>query len=165
MEYKINQMKDQDWPEVQKIYQQGIETRDATFDAKVPEREEWDEKYHSSCRLVARDGDDILGWAALIPLLKKEAFSGVGEVSIYIALEYRGEGIGQRLLEKLIEVSEKEGFWTLEAWIFPSNQASLALHKKLGFREVGMRKKIGRMKNGQWRDVMVLERRSKKVGV
>ena len=160
MEYKIVQMKCQDWQQVKEIYQQGIETGQATFDRKVPAWEEWDSRYHSSCRLVARAGNDVLGWAALIPLSKKEAFSGVAEISIYIAAEFRGEGIGAKILKELIKVSKENGFWTLEAWIFPSNQASLALHKKFGFRKVGLRKKIGKMENGTWRDVVILERRN-----
>jgi phosphinothricin acetyltransferase len=112
---------------------------------------------------VARSGDEIVGWAALSPVQRKSAYQGVAEVSIYVAEGARGSGVARALAEATIAASEREGIWTLEAWIFPENRASLALCEALGFRVVGIRERIGRL-HGRWRDVVIVERRSASVG-
>ncbi|WP_018248373.1 GNAT family N-acetyltransferase [Orenia marismortui] len=165
MEYIIDKMEYEDWEEVREIYLEGIKTGNSTFQIKAPNWKEWDKGHSSECRLVAKEGDDVLGWAALSPVSSRCVYSGVAEVSIYIASQYRGNGIGTDLLKELIEISERNEFWTLQAGIFPENRSSLLLHKNCGFREVGIREKIGKMKNGEWRDVVLLERRSNKVGI
>lgn len=165
MNYTIDKMSFEDWEQVRKIYLEGIKTGNATFETEAPSWQEWDKGHISTCRLVAKKENDVLGWAALSPVSSRCVYSGVGEVSIYVSSKYRGNGIGTNLLKKLIEVSEENGFWTLQASIFPDNKSSLALHKKCGFREIGVRKKIGKMKNGDWRDNVLLERRSNKVGI
>lgn len=157
-------MVDTDWKQVAHIYQQGIATGDATFEQHVPEWAIWDKDHLKSCRIIALDHHTIAGWAALSPVSGRCVYGGVAEVSVYVADNYRGQKIGHLLLEQLITVSEKENFWTLQAGIFRENTASLHLHKKLGFREIGYREKIGKM-NGRWRDVILLERRSGKVGL
>ena len=162
MDYKIEVMDKSDWEEVKKIYEKGIKTGNATFDNKAPTWEEWDRGHFKKCRLVIKNKDNIYGWAALSPVYKKKAYEGVGEVSIYIDPEYQGKGFGKQLLEALIESSEKNGFWTLEAKIFPENEVSIYLHKKYGFRLVGIREKLGKTSEGIWRDVALLERRSSK---
>lgn len=159
----IDAMTADDWPLVRHIYQEGIHTGDATFETEVPAWEIWDQKYHANCRLVARRAGEIVGWAALSPTSARQVYAGVAEVSIYVAASARGQGVGTRLLKALVEASEQAGFWTLQAGIFPENASSIALHYRMGFRQVGVREHIGHM-NGRWRDVVLLERRSKKVG-
>jgi L-amino acid N-acyltransferase YncA len=148
-----------DWPSIAEIYRQGIATGNATFETKVPEWPVWDQSHHEKCRLIVMSDGEVSGWAALIPVSKRSVYSGVAEVSIYIAVRFRGSGLGKLLLEKLVRESEKEGFWTLQASIFPENGASLKIHKDLGFREVGFRERIAEM-NGTWRNTVLLERRS-----
>ncbi len=148
-----------DWEKVRAIYLEGIATGNATFETTAPSWEEWDSAHLAHSRLVARASSDIAGWAALSPVSRREVYAGVAEVSIYVKFTYRGQGIGRALLAALIAESEKHGIWTLQAGIFPENEHSLLLHKQAGFREVGRRERIGRM-DGQWRDVMLLERRS-----
>ena len=157
-------MRDSDWPAVREIYREGIETGDATFQTGVPEWAEWDANHLRHSRLVARDADAVGGWAALSPVSRRECYSGVAEVSIYIAEAHRGRGLGRRLLFELIAASEARGMWTLQAGIFPENRASIALHERLGFRRVGVRERIGH-RDGRWRDTVLLERRSKVVGL
>lgn len=105
----------------------------------------------------------MLGWAVLSPVSSRCVYGGVAEVSVYVAADARGRGVGSRLLDALVEGAEAEGVWTLQAGIFPENEATLALHRKHGFREVGRRERIGRM-GGRWRDTLLLERRSAVVG-
>jgi L-amino acid N-acyltransferase YncA len=156
-------MTPRDWPAVRAIYLEGIATGDATFETAAPEWEEWDQKHLAICRLVTRCGDEVLGWAALSPVSQRPAYRGVAEVSIYVAARARGQGVGCALLSMLIRSSEHEGIWTLQAGIFPENTASIQLHERAGFRIVGVRKRIG-VRNGRWRDVVLLERRSEAVG-
>lgn len=163
-EYKIIPMQPSDWPAVREIYAQGIATRNATFETELPAWEKWDSNHRSDCRLVARDGNAVLGWAALSPVSSRQVYAGVAEVSVYVASESRGRGVGKALLQALIEGSEKAGTWTLQAGIFPENTASIVLHKSLGFGEVGVRQQIGKL-DGRWRDVVLLERRSTKAGI
>ena len=156
----IDTLQTSDWPSIQAIYLEGIQTKNATFETAVPTWEEWDNRHLASCRLVARSGlgSAVLGWAALSPYSHRRVYAGVAEVSIYISAAARGQGIGKLLLTRLIELSEMEGFWTLQAGIFPENAASLALHQGCGFRVVGRREHIGQL-DGVWRDVLLLERR------
>ena len=153
-----------DWPVVQAIYQQGIDTKNATFEDKVKTWDEWNRATWPDCRLVAELEGEIAGWAALSPVSSRAVYAGVAEVSIYVAAVHRGQGVGAHLLTALIDASEQAGFWTLQAGIFPENVASIQLHKKCGFRTVGLREKLGQM-DGVWRDVVLLERRSQIVGV
>lgn len=152
-----------DWSFVQDIYQQGIDTKNATFQEKAKEWSEWNSSTLKTCRLVAVEEDNVVGWAALSPVSSRRVYAGVAEVSVYVANAHQGQGLGKLLLASLVTESEKAGLWTLQAGIFPENIASLAVHKKCGFRVVGVREKIGQM-NGIWRDVLLLERRSKTIG-
>jgi len=156
---QIGPMTAADWPAVREIYGQGIATGDATFEKNPPELETWDRGHLASCRLVVREGEEIAGWAALSPVSGRCVYAGVAEVSVYVRASARGQGIGLKLLEALVEESEKSGIWTLQAGIFPENVASIAIHHKAGFRTVGTREKLGCM-NGRWRDVVLMERRS-----
>jgi len=153
-----------DWKSVSAIYEQGIATGDATFEQKSPPWDEWNNGHLKNCRIVAEYESQIIGWAALSPVSGRCVYGGVAEISIYVAADYRGFKIGTNLLEHLIAESEKEGFWTLQAGIFPENKGSLKIHQDAGFRIVGYREKIGKM-NGVWRDNMLLERRSKTNGI
>jgi phosphinothricin acetyltransferase len=152
-----------DWPAVRAIYQEGIATRNATFENDAPPWEEWDSGHLRDGRLVALLDGKVIAWASLSPVSGRCVYSGVAEVSIYIAAAMRGQGIGGALLETLIRESEEKGFWTLQAGIFPENEASMALHQKYGFRIVGRRDRLGKM-DDRWRDVMLLERRSAVAG-
>jgi L-amino acid N-acyltransferase YncA len=154
-----------DWPAVAAIYQEGIDTGRATFETAVPDHETWDAAHLESCRLVAEAEDGtVLGWAALTPVSGRCVYAGVAEVSVYVAAAARGQGVGKLLLRALVETSEADGIWTLQAAMFPENRGSVALHKSLGFRRVGVRKKLGQL-HGIWRDVLLMERRSSRVGV
>ncbi|HXZ40287.1 MAG TPA: GNAT family N-acetyltransferase [Terriglobales bacterium] len=163
MKIQIMPMRAEDWPAVREIYAQGIATGNATFETAIPDWVRWDETHHKHCRLIARDGTRTLGWAALSPVSRRRVYAGVAEVSIYVADGARRGGVGKALLKNLIEQSEKHGIWTLQAGIFPDNVASIALHKSCGFREVGVRQRLGQLA-GVWRDVVLLERRSSCVG-
>lgn len=160
----IEAMRPDDWPVVKVIYEAGIATGNATFETQAPEWHVWDKGHRQDCRLVALSGGVVIGWAALSPVSGRCVYAGVVESSIYIAESARGRGIGKALLMALVDESEKAGIWTIQTGIFPENVASIALHKACGFREVGIRERIGCM-NGWWRDVVFLERRSKVVGV
>ena len=153
-----------DWEIVAEIYRQGIETNNATFQQQIPTWEEWDNGHLKNCRVLASIDNKIAGWAALTPVSGRCVYAGVAEVSVYVADNFRGQNIGKMLLNKLIIESEKENLWTLQAGIFPENIASLTIHEKLGFRKVGYRENIGKM-NGEWRDTVLMERRSKVVGI
>ncbi|MDF2883690.1 MAG: sortase-like acyltransferase [Clostridiaceae bacterium] len=155
----------EDWKQVAKIYEEGINTGMATFQMEIPTWENWDKSHINSCRLVARSENSILGWAALSPTSSRCVYAGVAEVSIYIGEKYRGLGVGKTLLNALIEDSEENGYWTLQSGIIRENTSSLELHKKCGFREIGMREKVAKMNNGQWHDTVLMERRSRTVGV
>lgn len=160
----IDDMRAADWEQVRAIYLEGIQTGNATFETAAPEWAQWDSAHLGFARLVARLGDRVIGWAALSPVSSRCVYAGVAEVSVYVGGSARGQGVGLALLARLVEESERHGLWTLQAGILPENQASLALHERCGFREVGRREKIGRL-HGVWRDVVILERRSRQVGV
>jgi L-amino acid N-acyltransferase YncA len=164
MEHVIVKMSPADWKQVRRIYLEGIKTGHATFEREAPDWEKWNASHLEQCRLVAKAGEDIAGWAALSSVSTRRVYAGVAEVSVYVSENCRGRGIGQALLEALIACSEKHGIWTLQAGILTANVSSRALHERCGFREVGRRERIGRL-GGAWRDVVLLERRSKVVGV
>lgn len=164
MEFAVEEMQQHDWKAVIEIYDQGLETRQATFETRSPSWEQWDANHLSHCRLVARSKGVVVGWAALSPVSRRVVYSGVAEVSIYIAASARGQGVGRGLMRALIEQSELHGFWTLQSSVFPENLGSVALHINHGFREVGRRKRIAKL-DGVWRDTVIFERRSAVVGV
>lgn len=159
MEFLIDQMKPEDWDQVRSIYLEGIATGHTTFETDAPSWEKWDAGHLQMARLVARDGDDVLGWAALSAVSSRKVYLGVAELSVSVAAASRGRGIGRALLEALITESERNGIWTLQASIFPENVASVKLHLRCGFREVGRRERIAKL-NGVWRDTLLFERRS-----
>lgn len=160
----IRPMLPEDWEAVRTIYLEGIATGQATFETTAPSWDQWNSSHLPFARLVAGSKTDasLKGWAALAPVSMRRTYDGVAEVSVYIALDSRGQGLGRDLLTRLITESEQNGIWTLQASIFPENLASVALHENCGFRAVGIRERIGRM-NGIWRDTLLLERRSKVV--
>lgn len=160
---EIIEMTPAHWEQVQRIYAEGLSTGQATFETAVPSWEKWNAGHRGFGRLVAIADGQVTGWAALSAVSTRAVYSGVAEVSVYVAERVRGQGIGRALLERLIEVSERHDIWTLQASIFPENTSSVALHMSCGFREVGKREKIGKL-HGIWRDTVLLERRSQVVG-
>jgi phosphinothricin acetyltransferase len=166
----IVKMKPDHWPAVKRIYQEGIATGDATFQESPPASwQDWSDGHLENCSLVCLDDQRVVGWAAISPVSNRTVYNGVGEVSVYVIKSCQGQGIGEKLLNKLINISEQEGIWTLQAGIFPEKEKSLLLHKKYGFHEVGVRKRIGKMGyghlSGVWRNVVLLEKRSQNVGL
>jgi phosphinothricin acetyltransferase len=155
----IRDLRPGDWSEVSRIYAEGIATHNATFETEVPSWDDWNAAHLAGHRLVAAAEGEVVGWIALAPVSRRACYRGVAEVSAYVAEEARGRGIGAALLERLIESAEAGGIWTLETGVFPENAPSLALLKRFGFREVGVRERIAQQ-DGVWRDVVLLERRS-----
>ena len=177
MDFPIMPMPPDLWPAVREIYREGIVTGNATFETELPEWEKWDSNHRKDCRLVAlepfeKDSEfviplekvTVIGWAALSPISGRLVYRGVAEVSVYVAAAARGRGVGKALLRALVGESERNEIWTLQAGIFPENTASISLHKSCGFREVGVRRRIGQL-GDVWRDVLLLERRSANVGI
>lgn len=165
MNYEIRPMQPDDAAKVLEIFQQGINGGNATFDKVAPTWESWDTKHFNMCRFILEDeNNNVVGWCALQPVSNRDCFKGVAEVSIYLDGSVQGKGLGTILMKKLILDSEEHEFWTLQAGIFPENEVSIAIHQKQGFKTVGRREKIGEM-DGQWRDIILLERRSKIVGI
>jgi L-amino acid N-acyltransferase YncA len=162
-EPRLRAMTPEDWPRVRAIYEEGIATGDATFETRSPSWDAWNSAHLPHPRLIATVQDEVLGWAALSPISTRSVYAGVAEVSVYVAAACRGQGIGIRLLAELIRQSEVHGIWTLQAGIFPENGASLRLHAACGFSVVGTRERLGEM-HGRWRDVVLLERRSRIAG-
>jgi L-amino acid N-acyltransferase YncA len=158
----IRRMGPGDWPHVASIYAAGIATRNATFEAEVPPYEEWDAAHLPEHRFVATDGDQVVAWVALTGYSDRCCYSGVADLSVYVDPAAQGQGVGRALLEHLVADTEGSGIWTLQAGVFPENAASLALHRRCGFRIVGTRERIGEL-DGVWRDVVLLERRSPKL--
>lgn len=152
------------WDAVKEIYKQGIESGNATFQTSIPSWEEWDSAHVTNSRIIAVENGNVIGWAALTAVSGRCVYAGVGEVSVYVNMDMQGKGIGKKLLQALISESEKNQFWTLQAGIFPENTVSIKIHENCGFRIIGRREKIGQM-NGQWRDTLLLEKRSNKVGI
>jgi len=155
----IDPMRASDWEQVRAIYLEGVRSGHSTFETEAPSWEKWDEGHLQIPRLVMRDGKTVLGWAALSPVSKRHVYRGVAEVTVYVSESVRGKGIGRTLLEALIDESEKNGIWMLQASIFPENAPSVQLHLRCGFREVGRRERIA-MLNGVWRDTLLFERRA-----
>ena len=156
----IRSFRKEDYPACAKIYKEGMSTGIATFETRVPEWKQWNKKFVTACRLVACIDDDIVGWIALSPFSSREVYKGVAEVTLYVASNVRGKGVGKQLLKECIDLSEKNGFWTLQAKIFSLNKPSLQLFENCGFRTVGVREKLG-MRDGIWYDNVLMERRSK----
>lgn len=165
MDYTIEKMKKSDWDGVSQIYLEGINTGIATFQNSVPTFEAWDNGHIESCRLVAKSNGKVLGFITLSATSSRCVYSGVAEVSIYVGENYRGLGIGHALMIDMIKLSEENNFWTLQSGIIKENVASIELHKSCGFREIGIREKIAKMDNGIWHDTVLMERRSKLVGI
>jgi phosphinothricin acetyltransferase len=158
----IEPMTPADWPEVRKIYADGIATGDATLERDAPDWDHFDRSHQPDCRLVAREtkGGPVLGWVALTAYSSRRVYSGVAWESVYVAADARGRGVGRALLEAVIPASEAAGFWTIVAGVMDENTASLRLHVRVGFRRVGVQRGLGRDPSGRWRDVVLLERRS-----
>ncbi|QJD98579.1 N-acetyltransferase (plasmid) [Mucilaginibacter robiniae] len=162
---KIEILQPAHWPDVRRIYLEGIATGQATFQTDAPQWEDWDKSHLSDLRYVAlTDDGNMAGWVALSPVSSRCVYAGVAEVSVYVSEEFRGKKVGQALLQHLITESEKANLWTLQAGIFPENEASVKLHEKLGFRIIGYRERVAKQ-YGVWRNVYLLERRSNAVGI
>lgn len=159
MNFVIEPMIAADKDAVLAIYQEGIETGLATFETAVPTWEIWNAGHLANSRFVARRAGQVIGWAALSPVSSRCVYQGVAEVSVYVAAAARGQGVGKALLQTLISASEGDNLWTLQASLFPENEASLALHRACGFRVIGRRERIAQL-HGVWRDTLLLERRS-----
>jgi L-amino acid N-acyltransferase YncA len=160
----IEKLTENHWPEVRAIYESGVATGNANFSHNMPDWDAWNKTHVKNCRLVATENGRVLGWAALTAISDHCVFAGVAEASVYIAEGSRGKGIGKKLLSGLVKLSEENNFWTLEARIFTENLASIKIHEENGFRIIGSRERIGQL-NGVWRDTLLLERRSVKVGI
>lgn len=152
------------WGAVRTIYEAGIATGLATFETAAPEWVDWNANHRPECRRVVVRADQFIGWAALKATSSRYAYRGVAEISIYVAPEARRQGVGRALLRDVVACAETNGVWTLQATIFPENEASLHLHQSAGFRIVGRRERIACL-HGQWRDTLLLERRSTVIGV
>lgn len=162
---KLDRMAPEDWPAVRTIYLEGILGGQATFEESAPPWEEWDEAHLKIARLVARaDDGSVVGWAALRPVSPRACYRGVAEVSVYVANKAQRQGVGRALLREIIRVSEENGIWTLQGSVFPENHLSLKMCDVCGFRQVGRRKHVAKM-DGLWRDTVMVERRSTKVGI
>ena len=149
----------EDWSAVDAIWAEGISTRNATFETETPSWETFDATRHPAHRLVAVEGDELLGWAALAPVSRRPCYEGVVENSVYVAATARGHGVGTRLMEALVASADAGGIWTIQTNVFPENTASVRLHERVGFRVVGRRDRIARL-DGVWRDTLFMERRS-----
>ena len=167
LDFALLPMQSVDYPSVSRIFIQGIETGNATYDTSAAVWEDWDAKHLMHSRWVVKSANEgsVLGWAALSPVSSRVVFSGVAELSIYVDTDYLGKGMGNALMEAVVASSEENGIWMLQSGIFPENQASIGMHEKFGFRLVGRRERIGKMANGIWRDIVLLERRSLIVGL
>lgn len=163
MDIQILPFKPEYWSEVAQIYQQGLLSRNATFETEVPSFEVWDKKFHPHLRWVAVQQKQAVGWAALMPISERKVYAGVAEVSIYVHPDFAAHGIGKKLMQHLVTESEKAGIWSLFASLFPENTASVRLHESLGFRKIGYREKIAQL-DGIWRDTVIYEKRSTTVG-
>ncbi len=160
----IRNLQNSDAKAVLEIYRRGLDTGEASFETEPPDWDTWQAKYLPHSRLVCEQDDQVRGWAALAPVSARDCYRGVAEVSIYVENEFFGQSIGGRLMAGLIKESERNGIWSLYSSIFPENQATLKLHLRHGFREVGIRERIAQRDN-RWRNTLILERRSVLVGV
>lgn len=163
MAFTIRLVEPSDWPIIREIYQQGIDTGEATYETRAPETDALSTRFLTEPRLVAESNGRVAGWAMLTAVSSRCVYGGVAETSIYIHSAYRQMGAGHQLLATLVPLSEQHGFWTLQAHVFPENNASIAVHEQAGFRQVGYRERLGK-RDGIWRDVLLLERRSSIIG-
>jgi L-amino acid N-acyltransferase YncA len=159
---EVRDLRPDDWPEVARIFEEGIATGNATFETEVPSWEEWDRAHLAGHRFVAEDDGRLVGWIALAPVSARPCYGGVAEISVYVASEARGRGVGSQLLATLVESAERGRLWTLQTSVFPENEASLALLRRFGFRVVGTRERIGQL-HDIWRNTVLVERRSEVV--
>jgi L-amino acid N-acyltransferase YncA len=159
----IDEMRAEDWDQVRQIYLDGLATGQASFEVEAPSWEYWNKNHHSHSRLVARRDGQVIAWSALAPVSIRRCYAGVAEVSLFVAADERGRGVGKRLLQAVIESSERHGIWTLCGAAFPENQASIRLQLACGFRIVGRRERVAQH-HGVWRDTILTERRSGVVG-
>jgi L-amino acid N-acyltransferase YncA len=157
---EIRKMSADDWAAVERIYAEGIATREATFEATTPSFEEFDIARLADQRFVAVEHAEVVGWAALSPVSSRACYAGVAEHSVYVTESARGRGIGRALMERLLESADARGIWTIQTSIFPENTRSLRLHERFGFRVVGRRERIAQL-DGVWRDTLLLERRAR----
>jgi L-amino acid N-acyltransferase YncA len=164
MQLIINEMHSDDWEQVRRIYLEGLATCQASFETVAPTWEQWDESHHEHSRLIVSHEGQIVAWAALSPVSRRMCYFGVAEISIYVTDSHRGRRVGKKLLQALIESSERNGIWSLYGSTFPENTASIHLQISCGFRVVGRRERIAQH-NGVWRDTIITERRSQVVGV
>jgi L-amino acid N-acyltransferase YncA len=160
----IRELRTDDWPAVRAIYEAGIATGNATFETQPPAWGDWDAAHLPGARLVAEEDGRLVGWAALSPVSARCVYEGVAEDSVYVAPRVQRRGVGRKLLEELVAGAEAAGIWTIQTSIFPENEASLALHRRCGFRVVGVRERIASL-DGVWRDTVLMERRSRVAGV
>ena len=162
MRLEMRDLRPGDWPEVARIYEEGIATGNATFETEVPSWEEWDAAHLAEQRFVAERDGRVVGWIALSPVSRRPCYAGVAEISIYVADAARGNGVGTDLLAAAVDSAERDGLWTLQTSVFSENEPSLALLRRFGFRTVGTRERIGRL-HGVWRNTVLVERRSEVV--
>jgi phosphinothricin acetyltransferase len=156
---EIRPLAEEDWPAVAAIYAEGIATGHATFETEVPDWAEFDAGRLAAHRFVAVEDGEVVGWVAVTPASRRECYAGVVEHSVYVAERARGRGVGRALLEALVGSTDAAGIWTVQTSVFPENEASLALHERVGFRIVGRRVRIAKLA-GTWRDTLLLERRA-----
>jgi L-amino acid N-acyltransferase YncA len=164
VEFSLDEMQPDDWEQVREIYMQGLATGQASFEVDAPTWNEWDKSHHRHSRLVVRRQGSVVAWGALTPVSPRKCYAGVAEISVYVRVGNRGQGVGKKLLQALIESSEQHGIWTLYGSTFPENSVSIQMQLDCGFRVVGLRERIARH-HEVWRDTVITERRSKVVGV
>jgi phosphinothricin acetyltransferase len=163
MDLIIDELRPEDWDQVRQIYLEGLATGQGSFEVEAPSWEIWNKNHHSHSRLIARQDGRVIAWAALAPVSARQCYAGVAEVSLYVSADQRGRGVGQRLLQAVIESSERHGIWSLYGATFPENEASIRLQLACGFRIVGCRERVAQ-RHGVWRDTILTERRSRVVG-
>lgn len=153
----IREMSVKDWGQVEEIYSQGIEKGVATFNTESPSYEEWNNEHIGNCRFVYVDGGKVVGWVALSPVSSRCVYKGCAEMSIYIDNDHQGRGIGTELIKRLLCEAKKQGYWSILSTVISINSASVALHKKCGFREIGYREKIAKDRFGNWQNTTLFE--------
>ena len=156
----IREMRDEDWGTVSEIYKQGLEEGTSTFNTECPGFTEWNEGHVKNCRFVFEEEGKVVGWIALSPSSSRCAYKGCVEMSVYVDRNYRGHGIGTALVNTIIREAEKDGYWSIYSAIFSINKASIALHKKCGFREIGYRERIAKDRFGKWQNTTLMEYRA-----